>query len=57
MGEAAKATAKIVGTLKIRVKRAGSDTWEDHGTVPAYEVPVKPEAAPEPEASAEREEK
>ncbi len=57
MGEAAKARAKVVGTLSIRVKRAGSDTWEDHGTVPAYEVPVEPEAAPEPETSAKREEK
>ena len=57
MGEAAKATAKVVGTLSIRVKRAGSDNWEDHGTVPAYEVPIEPEAAPEPEASAKREEK
>ncbi len=57
MGEAAKAKAKVVGTLRIRVKRAGSDEWEDHGTVPAYEVPIEPEAAPEPEASAKREEK
>ena len=57
MGEAAKATAKVVGTLRIRLKRAGSDVWEDHGTVPTYEVPIEPEAAPEPEASAKREEK
>jgi hypothetical protein len=57
MGEAAKAKAKVVGTLSIRVKRAGSDEWEDHGTVPAYEVPIEPETPAEPEASAEREEK
>lgn len=57
MGEVARATAKVVGTLKIRVKRAGSDKWEDHGTVPAYEDPDKPEATPEPDASAKREEK
>ncbi len=57
MGEAAKATAKVVGTLSIRVKRAGSDNWEDHGTVPAYEVPIEPEATSEPKASAKREEK
>ncbi len=57
MGEAAKAQAKIVGTLSIRVKRAGSDEWEDHGTVPAYIDPAEPETPTKPEASAQREEK
>ena len=57
MGMDAKATAKVVGTLSIRVKRAGSDKWEDHGTVPAYTVPAEPEPAAKPEDSAKREEK
>ena len=57
MGMDAKATAKVVGTLSIRVKRAGSNKWEDHGTVPAYEVPTKPEPTATPtKDSAKREE-
>ncbi len=57
MSEAAKAKAKTVGTLSIRVKRAGTDEWENHGTVPVYNVPIEPEPAAEPETSAKREEK
>jgi hypothetical protein len=57
MSEAAKAKARTVGTLSIRVKRAGSNKWENHGAVPAYEVPIEPEQAAEPQTSAKREEK
>lgn len=57
MSDAAKADAKAVGTLSIRVKRAGTDNWENHGTVPVFAVPVDPEVAAELKASAKREEK
>ncbi len=57
MSGAAKAAAETVGTLSIRVKRAGSDEWENHGAVPVYRVPIEPEAPAEPETSAKREEK
>lgn len=57
MSDAAKADSKAVGTLSIRVKRAGSKEWENHGTVPVYAVPVDPEVAAELKASASREEK
>ena len=49
MSEQQRAEARSVGTLKIRVKRAGSDDWEDHGAVPvvAEKVPSPDQAAPD----------
>jgi hypothetical protein len=46
MSEHQRAKAQSVGTLKIRVKRAGSEEWEDHGTHPVYrEDPPSPDQA------------
>lgn len=49
MSEKQRAEAQSVGTLKIRVKRAGGDEWEDHGTHPIYaeEVLNPDQAAPD----------
>jgi hypothetical protein len=49
MSEKQRAEAQSVGTLKIRVKRAGSDEWEDHGIHPVYreDAPTPDQATPE----------
>jgi hypothetical protein len=49
MSEEQRAEAHSVGTLKIRVRRAGSTEWEDHGTHPIYaeDLPGPDQAAPD----------
>ena len=48
MTQPQRADARSVGTLKIRVKRAGSEDWEDHGIHPIYaeDVPRTDQPAP-----------